>query len=149
MKIKILSIFALLLLSGCGNDKSTQESKKSETLVDTQINAVNLAKETVASVNTKSKTQESTTQAPSNQLPTSGADLYAQKCASCHGIDAKKSALNASAPIAGWTTAKTQDALNGYKDGSFGGKMKGIMQGQSKPLSSSDIKLLSDYISIL
>ena len=147
MKIKLLSIVTLLLLNACGN--KPEEEKKSETILDTKIEAVKLAKQSVEAINVKTQKTEIETKPLTAHTPTSGADLYAQKCASCHGIDAKKSALNASVPIAGWSTGKTQDALNGYKDGSFGGKMKGIMQGQSKPLSDSDIKLLSDYISIL
>ena len=147
MKIKLLSLAVLLFLSACGNDSQTK--KKSETIIDTKIEAVKLAKQSVEAINIKVEKTQAPTTSLVEHTSTSGADLYAQKCASCHGIDAKKSALNTSAAIAGWTTTKTQKALNGYKDGSFGGKMKGIMQGQSKPLTDSDIKLLSDYISIL
>jgi len=147
MKIKLLSLTALLFLSACGNDP--QEQTKNKTVLDNDIKAVKLAKETVEQVNQKTQTTQEEVAAVTEVAPKSGADLYQQKCASCHGIDAKKSALNTSAVIAGWTTTKIQKALHGYKDGSFGGKMKGIMQGQSKPLSDLDIKLLSDYISIL
>jgi len=41
------------------------------------------------------------------------------------------------------------DALNGYKDGSYGGAMKSVMKGQASKLSDEDIKIVSDYISKL
>jgi cytochrome c553 len=145
MKTTILSILTFVLLSGCGEETKVQE-KKSKTVLDTQINAIQDAKKNVAAVNAKTAQIHKSSDISTN---ITGADLYAQKCASCHGKDAKKSALNVSQPIAGWSSSKLSNALNGYKAGTFGGKMKGLMQGQSKPLSDADIKLLSDYISIL
>ena len=105
-----------------------------------------MQKKSVDAINARTQEINESTHISTN---VTGAGLYAQRCASCHGKDAKKSALNVSQPIAGWSSTKLKDALNGYKDGTFGGKMKGLMQGQSKPLSDADIKLLSDYISIL
>jgi cytochrome c len=69
------------------------------------------------------------------------------KCVACHGANAEKSALGKSQVIAGWDSAKIENALKGYKDGSYGGAMKGLMKGQVAPLSDADIKALSDYIS--
>jgi len=77
-----------------------------------------------------------------------GKALYG-KCAGCHGMDASKKALGRSAPIKGWAVSKTIKALNGYKDGSYGGAMKGLMKGQVARLSSADIKALAKHISSL
>jgi cytochrome c len=74
-----------------------------------------------------------------------GATLY-KKCASCHGSQAEKPALGKSQVIQGWESAKIVAALNGYKDGSYGGAMKGLMKGQVAPLNEAQIKLLGDYI---
>ena len=63
-------------------------------------------------------------------------------CAGCHGVDASKHALGKSAIIKGWSSSKIETALNGYKDGTYGGAMKGVMKGQVAKLSSDDIKVL-------
>ncbi len=78
-----------------------------------------------------------------------GAMLFKQKCATCHGQSAEKKALNASQIIAGWDKAKLLEALHGYKDGSYGAAMKGMMQGQVKALSDADMDALADHISSL
>ena len=75
-----------------------------------------------------------------------GAGLYAP-CAACHGVNAEKAALGKSQVIKGWDAAKIETALNGYKTGSYGGAMKGVMKGQVARLSNDDIKALADYIS--
>jgi cytochrome c553 len=70
-------------------------------------------------------------------------------CAGCHGQKAEKKALNKSAIIAGWDVAKTTAALNGYKDGSYGGVMKGVMKGQVAKLSAADIADLAKQIAAM
>ena len=77
-----------------------------------------------------------------------GKALYG-KCVGCHGMDGSKKALGRSAPITGWAEAKTIKALNGYKDGSYGGAMKGLMKGQVAKLSAADIKALAKHIASL
>ncbi len=47
--------------------------------------------------------------------------------------------------MASWK--KTLAALNGYKDGSYGGAMKGLMKGQVAKLTDDDIADLADKIS--
>ncbi len=68
-------------------------------------------------------------------------------CAGCHGAKAEKKALGKSQVIAGWDVAKTEKALKGYKDGSYGGPMKAVMKGQVARLSDADIKDLAQQIS--
>ncbi len=77
-----------------------------------------------------------------------GATLY-KACASCHGADASKHALNKSQVIKGWSAQKISDALHGYKNKTYGGAMKSIMQGQAGKLSDADIEALANYISKL
>lgn len=84
----------------------------------------------------------------SSLLASDGAALY-KKCSSCHGAVAEKQALGKSQVIAGWDATKVQDALKGYKDGSYGGAMKGLMKGQVASLSDDDIKALSEHIASL
>ena len=71
------------------------------------------------------------------------------KCAGCHGANAEKSALGKSQIIKGWDITKTQNALSGYKNGSYGGAMKGVMKGQVARLSDADIKEIAEKISKL
>ena len=68
-------------------------------------------------------------------------------CAGCHGQKGEKKALGKSEVITGWAADKTVAALKGYKDGSYGGAMKGVMKGQVARLSDADIQALADQIS--
>ena len=77
-----------------------------------------------------------------------GASIY-KKCAGCHGANGEKPALGKSEVITGWEASKTIAALNGYKDGTYGKAMKGVMKGQVARLDDAKIKLLADYISTL
>jgi len=77
-----------------------------------------------------------------------GASVFI-KCSACHGKNAEKSALGKSKIIKGWGASKIAAAINGYKDGTYGGVMKGVMKGQASSLSDDDIKLVSEYISKL
>ena len=75
-----------------------------------------------------------------------GGAIY-KACASCHGANAEKKALNKSEVIQGWEVSKTVAALKGYKDGSYGGPMKGIMKGQVAKLSDAQIQAVAEHIS--
>jgi len=77
-----------------------------------------------------------------------GAKIY-NSCVACHGVNAEKKALGKSEIIKGWDVDKTVEALKGYKDGSYGGVMKGVMKGQVAKLSDADIKAVAEHISNL
>ena len=139
------SSLALLLLSAC--TEKEEISKEKSTVIDHKIDAVNEAKKSVAAMNTKTQAVSVVSTVPV-QTP-NASSLYTNRCASCHGANAEKSALNASENIAQWDSKRIEDALQGYKSGTFGGKMKGIMQAQSKSLTDEEIRLLSDYITTL
>jgi cytochrome c553 len=70
----------------------------------------------------------------------------AKKCAGCHGADFSKKALGKSKVVKGWDAAKIEASLKGYKDGTYGGPMKGLMKGQVASYSDADIKAVSEYI---
>ncbi len=78
-----------------------------------------------------------------------GTVVFAQKCASCHGMKAEKAALGKSQVIAGWNEQQTKDALKGYQAGTYGKEMKTLMQGQAKALSDAQIDALAKHISKL
>ncbi len=71
------------------------------------------------------------------------------KCAGCHGQKAEKKALGVSKVIANLSPKKIEVALNGYKKGTFGGTMKGVMKGETISLSEQDIRDLAKYIPTL
>lgn len=74
-----------------------------------------------------------------------GAGLY-KKCAGCHGMHAEKKALGKSHVIAKMSEEEIVTALKGYKDGSYGGAMKGVMKGQVASYSDEDIQNVAKHI---
>lgn len=79
---------------------------------------------------------------------TEGSVIY-KACAGCHGINGEKSALGKSEIINTWDANKIEVALKGYKSGTYGGVMKGVMKGQVSRLDEADIKAVSSFISNL
>ncbi|MCK4874993.1 MAG: c-type cytochrome [Sulfurimonas sp.] len=120
----VLPIALALILSACSD-----ENKNSITKVESPKSVPIKKVKAVVSVRT-------------------GPSLYVA-CAACHGADGLKIALGKSQIIKGWDSKKVINALNGYKDGTYGGSMKGIMKGQVSALSDEDIKAVSEYISKL
>jgi len=77
-----------------------------------------------------------------------GKALY-MKCAGCHGQNGEIQALGKSQVIKNWNKEEIKNALEGYKNGTYGGNMKGVMIGQVMNLSSEDIDALAEHISNL
>lgn len=73
------------------------------------------------------------------------ANPYA-KCIGCHGANGEKVALGKSKVIKDMTKADFITAMKGYKDGSYGGPMKGLMKGQVTSLSDADIEAIAAQI---
>jgi cytochrome c553 len=73
------------------------------------------------------------------------ANPYA-KCVACHGANGEKVALGKSKVIKDMPKAEFIAALKGYKDGSYGGPMKGLMKGQVTGLSDADIEAIATQI---
>jgi len=78
-------------------------------------------------------------------LSADGAAAY-KKCSACHGATGEKAALGKSKVINTMTKADIVAALNGYKDGSYGGPMKAMMKGQVASLSEADIQAIAEMI---
>ena len=78
-------------------------------------------------------------------LAADGAALY-NKCAGCHGSQGEKKALGKSKVINEMSKEDLVTALKGYKDGSYGGPMKGLMKGQVAKLNDADIEALASHI---
>ena len=69
-----------------------------------------------------------------------------KKCAGCHGKTGEKKALGKSKVISDMSNQDIVAALNGYKDGTYGGPMKGLMKGQVMSLNEQNINDIASYI---
>jgi len=67
-------------------------------------------------------------------------------CVGCHGKDFEKKAMGKSKVVKDMSKADIIKALKGYKDGSYGGAMKGLMAGQVAKLSDADIEAMAASI---
>ncbi len=61
-------------------------------------------------------------------------------CKGCHGQNFEKKALGKSKIVSGMTEADIVTAMLGYKNGTYGGAMKGLMKGQVAKYSDADLK---------
>jgi len=138
---RLLFITPIFFLLACSDTPSTAQTTKQEPAVK-KVAPASAPQQSVE----KAAVQPAQKVAQSNE---SGHSVYAHKCASCHGQSGEKVALNTSKIIAGWQSKKTVEALNGYKDGSYGGKLKGIMKGQVSTLNDDQLKSVADFIETL
>jgi len=70
-------------------------------------------------------------------------------CAGCHGEKGEKNALGYSDKIQGWEPEKVKKALYGYREGTYGGLMTGVMKKQAENLTEEEIEILAKYIPTL
>lgn len=154
MKKEILNtLFAVgacaLLLTGCGEDSKTttetkvvKEVKTVETndvsatkpiqmvIKDTEIAPIAVKKEPVTTTETKVATQE-------YNLGT---------CTSCHGLSWEKQALGKSKIVKDLSEETIRNSLIGYKNGTYGGAMAGVMKGQIAKYSDETIAKIAKDI---
>ena len=170
MKI-VISVVVAVLLIGCSEDNSVVEKetkqleKKSETVIEikTKEKSIIASKEVVKEVKKTALVTEKTVKPKEEKKETAvkkvlkketvavssngvGAEVF-KKCSACHGKSGESKALNKSAIIKGWQTQRVITAINGYKDGTYGSAMKGVMKPQVAKLSEAEIKAVSEYIS--
>jgi cytochrome c-type protein NapB len=74
------------------------------------------------------------------------AGVNAVACAGCHGAHFEKHAMGKSKVVSEMTHADIAAALKGYKAGTYGGPMKGIMKGQVGRYSDADLEAFSKTI---
>jgi len=75
------------------------------------------------------------------------AEVNLAGCAGCHGKSFERSAMGKSRIVKDLNATEIVTALKGYKDGTYGGAMKGIMKGQAAKYSDEQIKEISELIS--
>ncbi len=67
-------------------------------------------------------------------------------CVGCHGQNFEKAAMGKSKIVKDMSKEDIVKALKGYKDGSYGGAMKGLMKGQVASLDDAAIEALAAEI---
>ena len=67
------------------------------------------------------------------------AGVNAGACKGCHGQNFEKKALGKSKIVSDMTHADIATAMKGYKTGTYGGPMKGLMKGQVAKYSDADL----------
>jgi cytochrome c-type protein NapB len=67
-------------------------------------------------------------------------------CVGCHGAHFENVALGNSKIVQTMTKTEIEKALKGYKDGSYGGAMKTVMEGQVSNLSDANITEIATMI---
>ena len=169
MKI-FISVVLIMFLAGCSseNKQNNEEAatEKKSVVKDVKNKALETAQEVKEAVSEKAQEvkevisekaqevkEEVSEKAQEVKEAVSTPEIDAAKiysaCAGCHGADGSKAALGKSQIIKGWDAQKTADALKGYKTGTYGGAMKGLMRGQVSKLSEAEIQALAEYISKL
>jgi cytochrome c-type protein NapB len=74
------------------------------------------------------------------------AAVNGKACAACHGAHFEKHAMGKSKIVENLTHAEIAAALKGYKAGTFGGPMKGVMKGQVARYSDADLEAFAQTI---
>ncbi len=146
MKFLIPLVFALLFI-GCGESKSQQAPATNESQ-NTAVSPSEANGSAPVDANvTAAAPEEASSSVAAETISVDATALFSQKCASCHGAKAEKSALNKSQIIAAFSEQQIKDALKGYQNGTYGKEMKALMQGQAKGLNETQIDALAKYIS--
>ncbi|MDD2653104.1 MAG: cytochrome C [Sulfurimonas sp.] len=72
--------------------------------------------------------------------------VNAGACTGCHGADWSKPALGKSKNVSAMSKADIATALKGYKAGTYGGPMKGLMAGQVAKYSDAELDAFAQTI---
>ncbi len=133
-KIVILTGIAAcaLMFAGCGGDKKVEER-----VAQIQTN-------TPATVETNTSAAPV---APVAAAPVDGKQIYATRCAACHG---EKGEGKATYPkLAGLSKDVALTRIKGYVDGTYGKAQKMIMAGQAKGIDDGQKAAVAEYIATL
>ena len=74
------------------------------------------------------------------------AAVNGQACVACHGANWEKHAMGKSKVVADMTHAEIAASLKGYKAGTYGGPMKGVMKGQVARYSDAELEAFAQTI---
>ena len=74
------------------------------------------------------------------------AGVNAGACKGCHGANFEKHAMGKSKIVKDLSHAEIAAALKGYKAGTYGGPMKGVMKGQVGRYSNADLDAFAQTV---
>jgi cytochrome c-type protein NapB len=77
---------------------------------------------------------------------TANAEVNLNACKGCHGQTFEKKALGKSLVVSDMNATEISAALIGYKDGTYGKTMKGVMKGQVAKYSNEDLNASATVI---
>ena len=154
-KSLIITAATILLFAGCTEEKKeTKVEAVKQEVVQTNQPKVEEAK--VQEVKAEVKVVETKTEGKKVEeaksevvVASNDGETLFKTCTSCHGTKGEKEALGKSQVIAGWDKDRVVKALNGYKDGTYGGVMKGIMKPHVETKTPEQIEILANFISKL
>jgi len=147
----IIITISLFLITSCTEDKEAKKEQKTEQTSQMQtkqevIKAAENTKENKEHLKIELKIDEKIVEEVKKIVDAE--DMF-KVCASCHGSKGEKEALGKSQAITGWDKDRTIRALNGYKNETYGGIMKGIMKQYVQTKTKEEIEALADFISKL
>lgn len=137
--LKLLSAIALVFtLSACDSkQEDKQEQQTTSKTIDKKVEVKKTVekKEPIAKVEEKIKEikKEDVAKKENNKV-------VLDTCKGCHGANFEVVALGKSKIVANMTKDEVSVALIGYKNGTYGGAMKGIMKGQVVKYSDEALK---------
>jgi len=79
-------------------------------------------------------------------VSTLSAGVNAGACKGCHGAHFEKKAMGKSKIVANMTHDEIAHALKGFKAGTYGGPMKGLMKGQVAKYSDADLEAFAQTV---
>ncbi len=150
----LLFLTCTLFLVACSDNTSSEQSPASASAPE-KAASVQQSEPAVVAVQTEEVTVQPEAKPAAEpavvqeDTAVNGHRIFARQCASCHGQNGEKSALNKSNIIQGWAVEKTVMALKGYQDGSYGSSMKGIMKAQVNGFTPEQIDAVAEYIATL
>ena len=128
-KSLIITAATILLFAGCTEEKKETkvEAVKQEVVQTNQPKVeeakVQEVKAEVKVVQTKTEGKKVEEAKSEVVVASNDGETLFKTCTSCHGTKGEKEALGKSQVIAGWDKDRVVKALNGYKDGTYGGVM--------------------------
>lgn len=78
--------------------------------------------------------------------PNLGKELYAKKCASCHGVDGSTSAYGTSKKLTKMSAEEIKIAFNSYLQDSYGGSMKFIMKNEVVKTTDDELESIVSFL---
>ncbi len=159
----IITATALLLFAGCTEDKKeakeqiaskqevvqTVEKKEQEVKAEPKTQEAKVEEPKIDEKKIEPKIDEAKAENNTASVDELSGEVLFKTCASWHGLKGEKEALGKYQAITGWDKNRVIKALNGYKDGSYGGVMKSAMKPHVVSKTPEQIDALADFISKL